>query len=133
MPDIRPHRNYHITPFIGDVKLAELTPAGALDFRNLLISIGRSAVMAKKVMTSLGATLAIAIATGQVARNVVREQARQQVCVVLSTAEREQLAAIVADRNRPMRWCCRSMKRARSKRTTAPSPDCRSSRGAARP
>ena len=25
----------------------------------------------------------------------------QQVCVVLSTAEREQLAAIVADRNRP--------------------------------
>src|ERR1700739_2294140 len=29
------------------------------------------------------------------------EAMAQQVCVVLSTAEREQLAAIVADRNRP--------------------------------
>jgi len=33
----------------------------------------------------------------------------------------------------PMRWCCRSMKKARSKRSTAPSPGCRSSPGAARP
>jgi hypothetical protein len=32
---------------------------------------------------------------------------------------------------RPMRWCCRSMKKARSKRSTAASPDCRSSPGAA--
>ena len=34
---------------------------------------------------------------------------------------------------RPTPWCCRLTRRARSKRSTAPSPDCRSSRGAARP
>src|SRR6516164_7702866 len=34
---------------------------------------------------------------------------------------------------RPMRWCCRSMKKARSKRSTAPSPGCRSNPDAVRP
>jgi DDE superfamily endonuclease len=34
---------------------------------------------------------------------------------------------------RPTPWCCRSTKRARSRRSIAPSPDCRLSRGAARP
>ena len=34
---------------------------------------------------------------------------------------------------RPMRWCCRSMKKARSKRWIAPNPGCRSSRGVVRP
>jgi len=33
----------------------------------------------------------------------------------------------------PMLWCSRLMKRARSKRSTAPSQGCRSNRGAARP
>src|ERR1700741_978864 len=32
-----------------------------------------------------------------------------------------------------MRWCCRSTKRARSQRSTAPNRDCRSSPGAAKP
>jgi hypothetical protein len=32
----------------------------------------------------------------------------QQVCVVLSAAEREQLAAIVADRNRPRKHVARA-------------------------
>ena len=99
----------------------------------------------------------------------------QQVCVVLSSAEREQLASIAVDRNRPRKHVERAhklqphrlrtfkrsrdpsfatkltdivglyidppahavvlsiMKIARSRRSTAPSPDCRSSRGAARP
>ena len=34
---------------------------------------------------------------------------------------------------RPTPWCYRSTKRARSKHSTAPNPDCRSSLGAARP
>jgi Homeodomain-like domain len=34
---------------------------------------------------------------------------------------------------RPMLWCSRLMKRARSRRSTAPSQGCRSSRGADRP
>jgi integrase len=75
----RQHLNYHIKPFLDKVKLAELTPADVQAFRNSLISEGRSHVMAKKVTTSLGAILAHAIAAGKVARNVVREQARQHV------------------------------------------------------
>jgi integrase len=70
------HLNYHIIPFLGDVKLASLTPADVQDFRNRLIREKRSPVMAKKVVTSLGAILANAMACGRVARNVVREQSR---------------------------------------------------------
>src|SRR6516165_9849427 len=32
----RQHLNYHIIPFLGEVKLAELTPASVVDFRNVL-------------------------------------------------------------------------------------------------
>jgi integrase len=74
----RQHLDYHIAPFLGHVKLAELAPASIQEFRNRLIGEGRSHVMAKKVITSLGAILAAAMATGRVARNVVREQTRQQ-------------------------------------------------------
>jgi integrase len=74
----RQHLNYHIRPFLGDVKLAELAPATVQEFRNRLIREERSQVMAKKVIASLGAILAAAMAVGRVARNVVREQARQQ-------------------------------------------------------
>jgi integrase len=73
----RQHLNLHIMPFIGAVKLAELGPGTIKDFRNTLISQGRSRVMAKKVVSSLGAILADAMAGGRVARNVVREQAHQ--------------------------------------------------------
>jgi integrase len=73
----RQHLRYHITPFIGGKKLAELAPSDVTDFRNDLIREGRSRVMAKKVVGSLGAILATAMANGKVARNVVREQARQ--------------------------------------------------------
>ena len=73
----RQHLNYHIAPFLGDVKLAELTPASVVDFRARLRKEGRSPVMTKKVTTSLGAILATAMAAGRAARNVVREQARE--------------------------------------------------------
>jgi integrase len=67
---------YHIKPFIGAVRLAELTSAVVQDFRNTLIREGRSRVMAKKALGSLGAILASAMAAGQVGRNVVRDQER---------------------------------------------------------
>jgi integrase len=73
----RQHLHYHIAPFIGRTKLAELAPASVASFRNALIREGRSRVMAKKAVSSLGAILATAMANGKVARNVVREQARQ--------------------------------------------------------
>jgi integrase len=73
----RQHLDYHIKPFIGAVKLAELAPGTVQSFRNSLIKEGRSRVMAQKVISSLGSILAEAMAGGRVARNVVREQARQ--------------------------------------------------------
>ena len=73
----RQHLDLHIMPFIGAIKLAELGPGTIKDFRNTLISQGRSRVMAKKVVSSLGSILADAMAGGRVARNVVREQAKQ--------------------------------------------------------
>jgi integrase len=73
----RQHLRYHIAPFIGRVKLAELAPATVAGFRNALIREGRSRVMAKKAVGSLGAILATAMANGKVVRNVVREQTRQ--------------------------------------------------------
>ena len=72
----RQHLNYHIAPYIGDVKLAALAPASVQEFRNQLVREGRSPAMTKKVITSLGAILADAMAAGRVARNVVREQPR---------------------------------------------------------
>lgn len=78
MRQYRQHLDYHIRPFIGVVKLAELSPAAVREFHNRLIAEGRSRVMAKKVVGSLGAILADAMGAGKVARNVVRDQSRQQ-------------------------------------------------------
>ena len=73
----RQHVEYHIKPLIGAMKLADLSPGMVQAFRNDLIREGRSRVMAKKVVASLGAILANAMAAGKVARNVVREQGRE--------------------------------------------------------
>ena len=72
----RQHLEHHIKPFIGSLKLAALGPADVQDFRNELIRQGRSRVMAKKIVGSLGSILATAMGAGKVARNVVREQNR---------------------------------------------------------
>jgi integrase len=74
----RQHLDFHIKPFIGRVKLAELAPASVPSFRNTLIREGRSRVMAKKVVGSLGAILSDAMGVGKVSRNVVREQAQER-------------------------------------------------------
>src|SRR5436305_2293065 len=72
------HLSYHIKPFIGAVRLAELTPAMIPDFHNRLIREGRSRAMTKKVIGSLGSILANAMAANRVGRNVVRDQERQR-------------------------------------------------------
>jgi integrase len=72
----RQHLDLHIKPQIGSIKLVELGRGTVKDFRNTLIAKGRSQVMAKKVLSSLGAILADAMDGGRVARNVVREQAQ---------------------------------------------------------
>jgi len=69
----RGHLRYHILPFLGDVKLADLSAVGVQDFRNRLIREGRSQAMAQKVTTSLGSIIGHAMVLGLASRNPVRE------------------------------------------------------------
>ena len=64
---------YHIEPFIGPQRLADLSAAGIEDFRNQLHREGRSPAMVRKVVISLGGIFAHAMSAGLAARNPVRE------------------------------------------------------------
>jgi integrase len=70
------HLRLHITPFIGRVKLAHLSPAHVQRLRDKLIEEGRSRAMARRVVSSLGALLSSAMSYGKAARNVVHDAAR---------------------------------------------------------
>ena len=74
----RQHLDQHIKPFLGTVKLSRLTAPMVKDFRNNLRRDGRSSVMVKKVVTSLGSLIAEAQESGRVSRNVVRETQRRR-------------------------------------------------------
>jgi integrase len=67
----------HIKPFLGNLKLSALTRATVKKFRNDLIASGRSRVMAKKVVSSLGAILQDAQSANRVSQNVVHAEAQQ--------------------------------------------------------
>ena len=79
----RQHIKFHITPFIGRTKLSQLSAPMIREFGDRLrrgdpgatndVGAPRSAVMAKKIIGSLGALLADAQERGLVSRNVVRE------------------------------------------------------------
>jgi len=66
----------HIEPFIGVVRLVDLTAASVEDFRNRLRREGRSAVMASKVVAALGGIINHAMSLGLASRNPVREAAQ---------------------------------------------------------
>jgi len=68
----------HIVSLIGHIRLADLTPSRIPAFRNELIATGRSHILARKIMVSLGTLLGYAKSIGKVARNVVREQPRRR-------------------------------------------------------
>jgi hypothetical protein len=68
----------HIVPHIGRVKLAELSPAHVQHLRDRLHKARVSTDLASRVVVSLGALLACAMEYGRVARNVVRDAARQR-------------------------------------------------------
>lgn len=70
------HLTLHIEPFLGNVKLSELTTPMVRELEDRLNADKtnpRSAALVKKVRGSLGAILADAQERGLVARNVVRE------------------------------------------------------------
>jgi integrase len=72
----RQHLRFHIGPFIGLVKLGDLTPAAVQSFRTVLLAQGRSRAMVSRAISSLGSIIAQAMARGEVGRNVVHEAAR---------------------------------------------------------
>jgi integrase len=68
----------HIVPFLGAVKVAELTPATVRKFKDRLYDEGRSPAMVRKAVSALGSLIADAVEHGQAARNPVRELSRHK-------------------------------------------------------
>jgi integrase len=68
----RQHVTLHILPFLGSIRLAELTTPLIRDFIDRLRRAGRSAAMVKKSLVRLGSIIADAQERGLVAQNVVR-------------------------------------------------------------
>ena len=68
----RQHFDDHIVPYIGGLKLSQLTVPRVREFMDTLRSEKRSPAMIKKVIGDLGSILADAQERGLVAQNVVR-------------------------------------------------------------
>src|SRR5262249_1167939 len=74
----RQHRELHICPFIGEVKLAQLTVPVMRDFMDRLRAEKRSPGMIKRVIGDFGSILSDAQERGLVAQNVVRSLSRRR-------------------------------------------------------
>jgi integrase len=72
------HLRLHISPFIGRLKLAKLNVPTVRDFADKLRANGRSAVMVKYILRSLGSLLADAQERGNIVRNPVHELRRKR-------------------------------------------------------
>jgi Phage integrase, N-terminal SAM-like domain len=68
----RQHLKLHVSPFIGRVKLSDLTTPLMYDFERKLRQDGRSLAMRRKVVTNCKTMLGFAQAQGWVAQNVAR-------------------------------------------------------------
>jgi integrase len=68
----RQHLEHHIVPFIGPVKLAQLSVPSVHAFADRLAHEGRSPAMVRKIIRSLGSILTEVQRRGLVAQNVVR-------------------------------------------------------------
>ena len=69
----REHLDLHIAPFIGDVKLSQLSVPFIRVFEGNLRDEGRSPALTRKVLSSLGAIVADAQERGLAMHNPVRE------------------------------------------------------------
>lgn len=67
------HVRLHILPFLGTLKLPQLSAPRVRAFESELREAGRSEAMVKRAVTSLSGILTDAVERGTVARNVVRE------------------------------------------------------------
>ncbi|WAJ31177.1 tyrosine-type recombinase/integrase [Antarcticirhabdus aurantiaca] len=69
----RAHLDVHLTPLIGPTLLSKLTVPLVREFEDRMRKEGRSAVLTKKVLTSLGSIFADANERGLATRNPVRD------------------------------------------------------------
>ncbi|RWO61331.1 site-specific integrase [Mesorhizobium sp.] len=67
------HLKLHIEPFIGTTLLSHLTVPSVREFADTLRENGRSQIMVRKVLGSLGSLLADALERGLATRNPVRD------------------------------------------------------------
>jgi integrase len=74
----RQHLDLHIDPFIGKLNLSKLNVPVIRDFADKLRASGRSSVMVKYVIRSLGSLLADAQERGNIVRNPVHELRRKR-------------------------------------------------------
>lgn len=74
----RQHLTLHITPFIGERRLNELTVPLIRDFQDRLRDEGRSSKMIRYVTGSLGRVLSDAQDRGLIVRNIVSEMSRRR-------------------------------------------------------
>jgi integrase len=86
----REHVDRHIAPFIGRLKLSELSAQAVRKFEDRLREEGRSPAMARKIIGSLGSLLADAQEQGLAARNPVRDLRRNRRRGAERNAERRQ-------------------------------------------
>jgi integrase len=84
------HLNLHIVPLIGEVKLGQLTVPMVRGFETSLAKAGRSRIMVRKILTSLGSILADAQERGLVAQNVVSNLRRNRKRRGKGTEQRQQ-------------------------------------------
>lgn len=86
----RGHLDQHIAPFIGGLKLSDVTTQVVRKFEDMLRDKGRSPSMIRKVITSVGSLLADAQEQGNSAKNAVRELHRNRRRGKNSHAEKRQ-------------------------------------------
>ncbi len=68
----RQQLSLHIAPYLGGVKLSQLSAPMVREFEDRLARDGRSAAMVRKVHVSLSSLISDALERGLVTRNVVR-------------------------------------------------------------
>ena len=99
------HVALHIAPFLGKVKLADLTASRVNAFLDELRDGGRSLTMRRKVLTSLKALISDAQRRGLVAQNVargIRLKGRDREAEGVSIPTKAELRTMMD--NAPARW-----------------------------
>jgi integrase len=84
------HVRLHIEPYLGRLKLSQISAPGVREFEDRIRLDGRSPAMVRKILTNLGSLLSDAQERGLVSRNVVRELGSRRKKGVERRADRRQ-------------------------------------------